>query len=212
VGCQRGDSSQAPAAAVNAASEEKTEAVPDSSPAPPKKPDQDDGHPVVQFETSMGRFTVKLDATKARATVDNFLKYVASGHYDQTIFHQVLSQYPKVIIGGAFTPQLVEKKRGFTVRNEADNGLKNRRGTIGMARLADLIDSSTCDFYINLADNEALDHKDETPQGYGYCVFGEVVDGLEVLDKIGQAALCDKEDFPRIPVDTVVITSARRVR
>ena len=169
-------------------------------------------HPQVLIETSLGNFTVRLDMQKAPLTVDNFLAYIASRHYDQTIFHQVAKEYPRVILGGAFTAEMVEKKARTPVRNEADNGLKNRRGTIGMARQADTPDSATCHFYVNLADNKVLDYTDRTPEGYGYCVFGEVTEGLDVAERIGQVPVHDTDKFQHLPAETVAIKSVRRIK
>jgi len=166
----------------------------------------------VVIDTSLGKITVRLEKEKASLTVDNFLAYVDSGHYDQTIFHQVIKDHPKIILGGAFTPELSEKKARTPIYNEARNGLKNRRGTIAMARQADAIDSVTCYFFINLTDNEMLDYKDETLEGYGYCVFGEITEGLDVADKIATVQVHDIDQFERIPVETVLIRSIRQIR
>ena len=169
-------------------------------------------HPTVVIETSLGGITVQLDAEKAPLTVDNFLAYVESGHYEQTVFHQVLKDYPRVVIGGAFTADLVERNADTPVRNEAHNGLSNRCGTIAMARQGDAVDSATCHFFFNLTDNhEVLDHKDRTLEGYGYCVFGKVTAGMDVIDKIGEVEVHDTTQFERIPVTTVTINSIRRI-
>jgi peptidyl-prolyl cis-trans isomerase B (cyclophilin B) len=210
TGCQKGGDS-ATTAAVNGASSDKA-AAKTADGSTPAKSDQDPLHPVLLIETSMGGFKVRLDGEKAPLTVDNFLTYVSSQHYDQTIFHQVLKEYPKLALGGAFLPNLTEKKTRTPVRNEAHNGLKNRRGTIGMARRADNPDSATCHFYVNLADNEMLDYKDRTPEGYGYCVFGEVTEGLDVVDKIVQAPVRDTDKFERLPTESIAIKSIRRIR
>ncbi|MEA1951560.1 MAG: peptidylprolyl isomerase, partial [Planctomycetota bacterium] len=141
---------------------------------------------------------------------------VDDGHYDGTIFHDVNKPY--VVIGGGYTKDLKQKKEGERIRNEADNGLKNTRGTIAMARKPDVIDSSTCQFMFNLADNDFLDHKDRTKaEIYGYCVFGKVVEGMDVVDKIGSQAVkevngADGKPFTRVPVETVMISSVRRVK
>ena len=169
-------------------------------------------HPTVVIDTSLGSISVRLDAEKAPLTVGNFLSYVDSGHYGQTIFHQVIKDYPKVVLGGAFTQQMSEKKARTPIYNEARNGLKNRRGTIAMGRQADAIHSATCYFFLNLSDNEVLDHKDGTLEGYGYCVFGKVTQGLDVADKIAAVEVHDTEQFERIPVQTVLIRSIRRIR
>lgn len=172
-------------------------------------------HPVVAIETSMGTITVKLDAEHARLTVANFLTYADEGFFDRTIFHQVNRDY--AVVGGTFNVEMTEKKTHTPIFNEAHNGLKNRRGTIAMARQADVIDSATSQFYFNLADNPELDHKNRTTDGYGYCVFGEVIEGLDVLDRIGNVKVHDAElpngdRLQQVPVQTVLIKSVRQVR
>jgi len=168
-------------------------------------------HPVVRIETSLGNIIVKLDAEKAEMTVDKFLAYVESRHYDNTIFHQVLKDY--VVLGGGYTPELVKKETSGTIFNEADNGLKNVRGTIAMARQPDGIDSATGQFFFNLSDNPILDHKSrETPEEYGYCVFGHVIEGMDVLDRIGGVEVTDIGEFEQTPVEKVLIKSIRRLR
>lgn len=173
-------------------------------------------HPKVLIETSLGDITVELDAEKAALTVDNFLSYVDNGFYDQTIFHQVFKDY--VILGGSYTPERVEKKTGPAIRNEARGGLKNLRGTIAMARRADVIDSATCQFFFNLKDNPKLDHKDGggevygSPEDYGYCVFGTVTEGMDVLEQVAGVEVHDSGEFEMIPVQTVLIKSIRRIQ
>lgn len=164
-------------------------------------------HPKVVVTTSAGEFTLKLDAEHAPITVANFLEYVDRHFYDDTIFHQVSEGY--VVQGGGFTPALEEKPAGPAIRNEAHNGLTNRRGTIAMARAADMIDSSTSQFFINLGDNASLDHQSTDVEGYGYCVFGEVVAGLETVDRIGQSPV---EAEGGKPVETVRVKSVRRLQ
>jgi peptidyl-prolyl cis-trans isomerase B (cyclophilin B) len=176
------------------------------------KPKYDRLHPQLQFHTNVGDFTVKLDAEHAPLTVDNFLTYVEEGHYDSTLIHQVFSKSPAVVLGGGYDTFGKEKPCHQSVRNEAHNGLKNRRGTIGMARRADSIDSSTAQFYINLADNPTLDHKANDATGYGYCVFGEVVSGMDVCEQIGKAPVHDTPQFPATPVEQVVIKWVHLVR
>jgi len=181
-----------------------------AAPAPPAEP-SDSLHPVVVISTSMGDVTVQLDAEKAGITVDNFLRYVDAGHYDGTIFHEVHPGH--VIIGGAYTADLVEKKTDGPIFNEARQGRNNLRGTIAMARKPDVIDSATCHFFINVQDHPNLDYKsDKSPEEYGYCVFGEVVDGMDVVDRVAAVEVHDTSDFERIPVDVenVSIRSIRR--
>jgi peptidyl-prolyl cis-trans isomerase B (cyclophilin B) len=169
---------------------------------------QDLLHPVVVLDTSLGSITVRLDKEKAPLTVDNFFCYSDSGHYDQTIFHQVFKG--QGILGGGYTTALAEKPAHTPIRNEADNGLKNRRGTIAMVRAVDSIDSATSHFLFNVADNAILDHQDRTPQGYGYCVFGDVVAGMDVIDNIAETPVQDTPQMERTPVQAVLIKSIRR--
>ncbi len=180
-------------------------------------PPADTQHPVVKIETSLGDITIRLDREKSPLTVDNFLSYVESTFYDQTIFHQVLKNY--VILGGGYTTEMVEKPaHAAPVRNEARNKRKNTRGTIAMARRPDIIDSSTSQFFINVADNPQLDHKESTPgvvgspEEYGYCVFGDVAEGIEVVEKISGVAVHDKGDLERTPVQAVIIKAIRRIK
>jgi cyclophilin family peptidyl-prolyl cis-trans isomerase len=185
--------------------------IPRTPPQKAGQPEADPLHPRVVIETSLGNIVVKLDAQKANLTVQNFLTYVDAHHYDGTIFHQVFKDY--VILGGGYTPELVEKPTSASVRNEADNGLRNKRGTIAMARPADVIDSARSQFFFNLSDNASLDHQDRsTAEGYGYCVFGQVVEGMDVVDRIGNVPVKDIENFEQIPVETVLIKSIRRAR
>jgi cyclophilin family peptidyl-prolyl cis-trans isomerase len=167
-------------------------------------------HPVVAFDTSLGKITVRLDGEKAPLTVSNFIAHVNTGQYKDTIFHQVFKG--QCVLGGGYTADMTEKPCRDSVRNEAHNGLKNRRGTIAMVRSPDAIDSATCQFYFNVADNAILDHKDRTPEGYGYCVFGEVTEGLDVLDKIASVPVEDTSQFERKPTQPIPIKSVYRVQ
>jgi peptidyl-prolyl cis-trans isomerase B (cyclophilin B) len=205
AGCDRGDSGQSPTTAIN----------PSGSPSPTpgearKPPPADIQHPVVVIETTLGNVTVALDREKARGTGDNFLSYVDAAHYDQTIVHQVYKG--QIFIAGGYGTNLAEKPVRTAIRNEADNGLKNSRWTIAMARLPDSIDSATCQFFINVADNPALDYKDRTLEGYGYCVFGAVTAGMDVVDRIADAKVHDTPAFDRTPVNAIVIKSIRQIR
>ena len=166
--------------------------------------------PRVKLETSLGAITVELDAEKAPLTVENFLTYVDNGHYDQTVFHQVVEGY--MILGGGMTPEMSEKPVMTPIRNEAHNGLSNRRGSIAMARQFDAIDSSTSQFFINLADNTALDHKSRTAEEYGYCVFGQVIEGMDVVDRISKVQVTNSGGFEMLPSQAVVIKSVKRLR
>ena len=212
AGCQKGGDSPQPTAAVNGPGGEKAEFCRAATGAPPVKSDQDPQHPMYEFETSQGKFIVRLDAEKAPLTVDNFRNYVARGHYDLTIFHQVLKGSLQIMLGGGYTADLKEKATLTPIRNEAHNGLKNRRGTIAMARRANDEDSATCQFFINVADNNVLNFKSRTPEGYGYCVFGEVTEGMDVVDRIAKAPVHDTDKFAGLPVETVVIKSIRQIK
>lgn len=167
-----------------------------------------EGPPRVRLATTLGEIVLELDREHAPLSVDNFLQYVDQGHYDGTIFHQVVDGY--VALGGAFTPELTERPSHTPVRNEAHNGLKNVRGTIAMARDLSSIDSSTCQFFVNLQDNPSLDHRSRTADEYGYCVFGRVVEGMDVIDRLAKVETRDTESFELIPVSPVVIRTARR--
>jgi cyclophilin family peptidyl-prolyl cis-trans isomerase len=212
AGCGRGsDETATETAAIDGSEGGKNRTDTDGA-LPSGQPRTDLSHPLVVIDTSLGKITARLDREKAQLTVENFLSYVDSGHYDQTVFHQVIKDRPKIILGGAFTPELSEKKARTPIYNEAGNGLKNRRGTIAMAREADAIHSATCYFFINLTDNETLDYKDRTVEGYGYSVFGEITEGLDVADKVADVRVHDIDEFDRIPVQPVLIRSIRQVR
>lgn len=173
-------------------------------------PPSDPLHPVVLIETSLGNITLVLDAEKAPLTVDNFLFYVTAGFYDQTIVHQVYKG--QGMVAGGYDTNYAAKPARTPIRNEAHNGLKNRRGTIAMARLPDEIDSATSQFFINVADNPALDHRDRTPEGYGYCVFGGVTEGMEVVERICNVPVHDTAAMDQTPVEPIIIKSVRRIR
>jgi peptidyl-prolyl cis-trans isomerase B (cyclophilin B) len=178
--------------------------------AAPSGPPADPLHPRVRIETSLGDVLVELDGANAELTVSHFLtNYVDAGYYAHTIFHQVFKGY--VIVGGSFTPEGKEKPAKFSVRSEAHNGLKNVRGTIAMARQADARDSARAQFFINVADNPALDHKDDSSAaGYGYCVFGHVVQGLDVVDRIANSPVKDAPNFESTPIESVLIKAIHR--
>jgi cyclophilin family peptidyl-prolyl cis-trans isomerase len=167
-------------------------------------------HPVVQLRTTAGEILLELDAKNAPVTVANFLAYVDRGYYDGTVFHEVEKGF--IVLGGGYDASLQEKPTDFACRNEAHNGLKNVRGTVAMARRPDVIDSSTSMFFINVADNKSLDYKSDKAEEYGYCVFGKVIDGLAVVDKIAATPTSKVEDFPHMPTERIAIKSVRRVR
>ena len=157
----------------------------------------------VEMETSEGNIIIELDMTRAPVSVLNFLNYVRSGFYDGTIFHRVIDGF--MIQGGGFTPEMVRKPTNAPIKNEADNGLKNVRGSIAMARTNDP-NSATAQFFINVADNSFLDFKNKTVRGWGYAVFGHVIKGMDVVDKIKNLRTGPNGPFPSdFPLKMVVI-------
>lgn len=159
----------------------------------------------VDLETTKGTIQVELDDEKAPETVKNFILNVENGHYDQTVFHRVIKGF--MVQGGGFEPGMKQKPTGSAVRNEASNGLKNRRHTLAMARTSDP-HSATAQFFINTVDNDFLDFKSESPQGWGYAVFGRVVSGGDVVDAIEQAKTGSRAGHGDVPLDDVVLTRA----
>ena len=154
------------------------------------------------IETSMGTITLALNEEKSPATVANFVQYAKDGHYNGTIFHRVINGF--MIQGGGFTKEMNQKPTREPIRNEAMNGLKNRRGTIAMARTM-VIDSATSQFFINLVDNDFLDFTSPTPQGFGYAVFGEVIDGMAVVDAIAKVKTGFAGPHQNVPETPVII-------
>ncbi len=164
------------------------------------------GNPVVQLDTSMGSIKVELYPEKSPISVKNFLAYVREGHYDGLIFHRVIKDF--MIQGGGFTKDMQERKgKHPPIKNEADNGLKNERGTLAMARTG-VVDSATAQFFINTVNNDFLNHKGKTPQGYGYAVFGKVIEGLDVVDKIRAVPTGSAGSFQDVPKSPVTILKA----
>lgn len=168
--------------------------------------------PEVILATSKGKIRLKLNAKEAPATVDNFLtNYVATKHYDGTIFHYV--QPDGMILGGLFDESMSPKPTRSEIGNEATNGLKNKRGTIAMSRDPNFIHSSTCQFFINCADNQSFDHiGTDDSSSYGYCVFGEVVEGMDVVDAISKVSVKSSDGFVNLPEEPVRILSAERIK
>jgi len=165
-------------------------------------------NPVVEVETSAGSMKIELYPDKAPDTVSNFLAYVDEGYYDGTIFHRVISNF--MIQGGGFTPDMREKETRDPVKNEADNGLGNERGAIAMARTSDP-HSATAQFFINTVEtNDFLNHRAKTSQGWGYCVFGKMTEGYEVLDKIRQVTTGNSRGHQDVPLTPVTIVAVRR--
>ena len=161
---------------------------------------------MVQFETSIGVIKVELYPDKAPVTVKNFLAYVRDGHYDGLVFHRVIRDF--MIQGGGFTKEMKERGPKYPpIKNEADNGLKNDRGTLAMARTS-VVDSATAQFFINTVNNDFLNHRSKTPQGYGYAVFGKVIEGMDVVDKIRAVPTASSGMFQDVPKSPVVILKA----
>jgi peptidyl-prolyl cis-trans isomerase B (cyclophilin B) len=160
----------------------------------------------VRLKTTKGDIVFELDEEKAPISSRNVLEYVKAGHYEGTVFHRVIDGF--VVQGGGYDEELQKKPTRPPIKNEAANGLKNLRGTVAMARTPDL-ESATSQFYINLVDNEFLDHRDDTPEGYGYAVFGKVVEGMDVVDKIRAVATGASGPFAKdCPQETIKIESA----
>jgi peptidyl-prolyl cis-trans isomerase B (cyclophilin B) len=162
--------------------------------------------PRIELETSKGKVVIELNSEKAPLTVENFLSYVRDGFYDGTIFHRVIKGF--MIQGGGFTGAMAQKPTKSPVQNEADKGLKNERGTIAMARTQDP-HSATAQFFINLVNNDFLNHRGKNPEGWGYTAFGKVVEGMDVVDSIGKVQTGSKGGFQDVPVEPVVIQKAR---
>lgn len=163
----------------------------------------------VVIETSQGTIKAELWADKAPATVANFLSYADEKFFDGLVFHRVISGF--MIQGGGLTPELSEKRGHAPVRNEARTDVPNRRGTLAMARTSE-VHSATAQFFINLVDNKFLDHRDDTSRGFGYCVFGKVTDGMDVVDQIAKVPTTTRGPYENVPVQPVVIKSIRRAQ
>lgn len=162
----------------------------------------------VKLHTNFGTITLELNAEAAPQTVNNFLAYVESGQYDNTIFHRVIDGF--MIQGGGFEPGMEQKSVNAPIKNEANNGLKNDAGTIAMARTQDP-HSATAQFFINVADNDFLNFKNESVQGWGYCVFGKVTDGMDVVNAIKDVKTGNKGFHQNVPKEDVIITKAEIV-
>ena len=160
---------------------------------------------MIRFETTLGSFTVELFGDKAPVSADNFLKYVDEGFFAATVFLRIVPGF--VIQGGGFTEDMSQKKNHPPIKNEADNGLKNERGSLSMARTND-INSATSQFFVNLKDNDFLDN---SRGNFGYAVFGKVTEGMDVIDKIAAVKTGRRKGFEDVPLDPVVMTSVRRV-
>ncbi len=160
---------------------------------------------MVVFETNLGSFTVELNTEEAPISVANFLQYVDDGFYDNLIFHRVIPNF--MVQCGGMDENMQEKPNNAPIKNEADNGLKNDRGTLAMAR-TQVVDSATSQFFINLADNDFLNHGG---RDFGYAVFGKVSEGMDVIDKIASVPTGDKGHHQNVPKEPVIILSAKRL-
>lgn len=165
-------------------------------------------NPVVTMETSLGNVKIELFEKEAPISVKNFLDYTKSGFFSGTIFHRVIANF--MIQGGGFTTDLKQKSTKAPIKNEAENGLKNQRGTLAMARTG-VVDSATAQFFINVTNNDFLNQRDKTQQGFGYAVFGKVIEGMDVVDKIA-AVKTVMRGFPDVPETPVIIKSVKVVK
>ena len=163
---------------------------------------------MIILHTTHGTITIELDAARAPATVENFLNYVNNGHFDNTVFHRVIDGF--MIQGGGFEPGMKQKPTGAQIKNEADNKLRNDNYTIAMARTSDP-HSATAQFFINVGNNDFLNHTAPTSQGWGYCVFGKVTAGIEVVDKIKGVKTGTRAGHQDVPLEDVVIQTAEEV-
>lgn len=160
---------------------------------------------MIKMTTSLGDITIELYPEEAPISVQNFIDYVESGHFDGLIFHRVIPGF--VVQGGGFTPEMEQKQTRDPIKNEADNGLKNSRGTLSMARTPDP-DSATSQFFVNLVDNAFLDHTAPTAQGWGYAVFAKVVEGMDVVDAMATKQTGNQGRHSDVPVEPIVIENA----
>lgn len=164
---------------------------------------------MIRLQTNYGDILLELDHEKAPVTVQNFIDYVNSGYYDNTIFHRVIDGF--MIQGGGFEPGMIQKKTRAPIANEAGNGLKNDKYTIAMARTSDP-HSATGQFFINVKDNDFLNYKSPTAQGYGYCVFGKVVEGMDVVDKIKKVKTGTRSGHQDVPVENAILEKAEVIQ
>ncbi|HHI93241.1 MAG TPA: peptidyl-prolyl cis-trans isomerase [Gammaproteobacteria bacterium] len=160
---------------------------------------------MIRLTTTMGNIDIELDFDKAPQSAANFEQYVKDGHFDGTIFHRVIDNF--MIQGGGMLPDMSQKETRASIKNEADNGLKNVKGSVAMARTNDP-HSASSQFFINVADNAFLDHSSPTPQGWGYAVFGKVVDGMDVVERMKAVATTSRAGHQDVPVDDILIEKA----
>lgn len=163
---------------------------------------------MIKLHTSHGEITIDLNNEKAPITTQNFIDYVNSGHFDNTIFHRVINDF--MIQGGGFESWMSQKEARAPIQNEAANGLKNDAYTVAMARTSD-VHSASAQFFINIADNGFLNHTSPTTEGFGYCVFGKVVEGKDVVDKIKKVETGNKSGHQNVPLDDVIIQKAEEI-
>jgi peptidyl-prolyl cis-trans isomerase A (cyclophilin A) len=192
--------------AVTATRSQGEEKIVKEKAAAEKAPEDMGATILVRVETNLGAFTLALYKDKAPITVDNFIKYTEKKFYDGTIFHRVIPKF--MVQGGGFTQQMVKKETAPPIKNEADNGLKNLKYTIAMARTND-VNSATSQFFINAKDNPFLDHSDKN---FGYAVFGKVIEGTDVIDKIEQVKTGTKDNYENVPLKPVLINSVRVIQ
>ena len=164
-------------------------------------------NPIVVMETNKGTIKIELWTDKAPISTENFLRYTDNNYFDGLIFHRVIPGF--MAQGGGFDTDMVQKSTYDSIKNEASASLPNNRGTLAMAR-TNVVDSATSQFFINLVDNDFLNHTDETPRGFGYAVFGEVVEGMDVVDLIAAVATETTKGYQNVPTEPVIITSAKR--
>ncbi|KIO49061.1 peptidylprolyl isomerase [Nitrosospira sp. NpAV] len=164
---------------------------------------------MIKLHTNHGTIALELDSEKAPLTAQNFIDYVNSGHYDNTVFHRVIDGF--MIQGGGFEPGMKQKQTRSPIQNEAANGLKNEKYTIAMARTSD-VHSASAQFFINVADNNFLNYTSSTSQGFGYCVFGKVTEGKDVVDQIKKVKTGDRGGHQNVPLEDVVIQKAEVVQ
>ncbi len=162
----------------------------------------------VEMKTMLGTVTIELFEKEAPITVENFKNYVEKGFYDGTIFHRVIKDF--MVQCGGFDEDFEEKETGKPIKNEADNRLSNEYGTLAMARTG-VVDSATAQFFINVKDNDFLNFKDKSQQGFGYCVFGKVIDGMDIIDDITESETGNKKGHSDVPLDNVVIESIKLI-
>ncbi len=211
-GCSKNKSQPEPSSSEKEQVQAKAKAEPQKAKPGQVEPETSEPlpeKPVVELSTTMGQIKIELFPKKVPLTVANFIKYVRAGHYNGTIFHRVISSF--MIQGGGFDSQYSEKPTNPPIRNEADNGLTNDRGTVAMARTPDP-HSASAQFFINVVDNQKLDHRGKTLPGWGYCVFGKVIEGMDTVDKIKALPTGSKGPFPTdVPQTDVVINEAKVV-